>query len=384
MQPHPFQPHPLGSQLTNMSHQSYAAPSATGFISSLEGLRAIAALGVLTTHVAFQTGMDPAGTIGSILARFDFFVAVFFALSAFLLWRRRGHQPAGRYYLKRAARILPAYWVTVVSVLLFIPTGPWLANLTMTQIYVAGGLMTGLTHLWSLCVEVAFYLVLPLVAVALDRFGRRARVLWIIGAAVLSLGWAYLPVVETSLDQGLPNMQIWPPAYVCWFAVGMLAAEFEGVRFPRVPTGVWWALSLTTAWIAGQEWFGPLGLTHPTPGEFVLRILAGTAFAAFIVVPYALGSHSRLLNTGWMRALGKWSYSIFLWHLPVLTIVFPLLGLDLFSGDFLLVLLATTVITLPVAAVSYTLIEEPVMRWVGSWPARTRTQQALVTGATPE
>ena len=367
-----------------MSHQSYAAPSATGFISSLEGLRAIAALGVLTTHVAFQTGVDPAGTVGSILARFDFFVAVFFALSAFLLWRRRGHQPAGRYYLKRAARILPAYWVTVVSVLLFIPTGPWLANLTLTQIYVVGGLMTGLTHLWSLCVEVAFYLVLPLVAVALDRVGRRARVGWIVGASALSLGWAYLPVVETSLDQGLPNLQIWPPAYVCWFAVGMLAAEFEGVRFPRVPTVVWWALSLTTAWIAGQEWFGPLGLTHPTPGEFVLRVLAGTAFATFIVVPYALGSPSRLLNTGWMRALGKWSYSIFLWHLPVLTIVFPLLGLDLFSGDFLLVLLATTAITLPVATVSYTLIEEPVMRWVGSWPARTRAQQALVTSATQE
>lgn len=191
-----------------MSHQSYAAPSATGFISSLEGLRAIAALGVLTTHVAFQTGVDPAGTVGSILARFDFFVAVFFALSAFLLWRRRGHQPAGRYYLKRAARILPAYWVTVVSVLLFIPTGPWLANLTLTQIYVVGGLMTGLTHLWSLCVEVAFYLVLPLVVVALDRFGRRARVGWIVGASALSLGWAYLPVVETSLDQGLPNLQI--------------------------------------------------------------------------------------------------------------------------------------------------------------------------------
>lgn len=363
-----------------MSHQSYAAPAPAGFISSLEGLRAIAALGVLATHAAFQTGVDPAGTVGSVLARFDFFVAVFFALSAFVLWRRRDSNPPGAYYLKRVARIMPAYLLTVVSVLLFIPSGPWLANLTMTQIYVTDGLMSGLTHLWSLCVEIAFYLVVPLLAMTLGRFRRRSRILLILAAAVLSLGWAFLPVVEDSFHNGWPNMQIWPPAYACWFAVGMLAAEFEGVRFPRIPTVVWWALSLSTAWMAGQQWFGPLGLIHPTPGEFALRILAGTAFAAFIVVPYALGTSSRLLDSAFMRALGRWSYSIFLWHLPVLSIVFPLLGLNLFSGNFLLVFLATTVITIPVAAVSYVLVEEPVMAWVRGLSKKRASDMDLTSG----
>ena len=347
-----------------MSPQSYAATTPAGFISSLEGLRAIAALGVLATHAAFQTGMDPAGTVGSILARFDFFVAVFFALSAFVLWRRRGAHSVGTYYLRRAARILPAYWICVVAVLLFIPGGPWLAQLTMTQIYRVDGLMTGLTHLWSLCVEVAFYLVMPGLAWLLDRFNRRTRVLLILAAAALSLGWAWLPWVEASMGEGWPNLQIWPPAYACWFAVGMLAAEFEGVRLPRVPGMLWWVLALLIAWIAGQEWFGPLGLTHPSPGEFTLRVLAGTAFAAVIVVPPALGAPASWLDSPLMRALGTWSYSIFLWHLPVLTIVFPLLGVPLFSGNFLLVLLATTAITVPVAAVSHTLVEQPVMRWV--------------------
>ena len=56
----------------------------------LEGLRAVAAFGVILTHVAFQTGVDPATPVGAVLARFDFFVPVFFALSAFLLWR--GHR----------------------------------------------------------------------------------------------------------------------------------------------------------------------------------------------------------------------------------------------------------------------------------------------------
>lgn len=363
-----------------MSHQSYAAPAPAGFISSLEGLRAIAALGVLATHAAFQTGVDPASTVGSVLARFDFFVAVFFALSAFVLWRRRDSNPPGSYYLKRVARIMPAYLLTVVLVLLFIPTGPWLANITMTQIYVVDGLMTGLTHLWSLCVEIAFYLVVPLLAVVLGRFQRGTRITLILIGAALSLGWAFIPVVEDSIANGWPNMQIWPPAYACWFAVGMLAAEFEDVKFPRIPSVIWWLLSLLIAWMAGQEWFGPLGLVHPSPGEFVLRILAGTAFAALIVVPYALGTPSRLLNSPFMRAMGKWSYSIFLWHLPVLTIVFPLLGLDLFSGNFLLVFVATTVITVPVAAASYVLVEEPVLQWVRGLTRKNPSDMDLMRG----
>lgn len=172
-------------------------------------------------------------------------------------------------------------------------------------------------------------------------------------------------------------MQIWPPAYACWFAIGMLAAEAEGVRFPRVPRILWWVLALVVAWVAGQEWFGPLGLTHPSPGEFVLRILAGTAFATFIVVPYALGPQSTWLSSPVMMAMGTWSYSIFLWHLPILGIVFPLLGLDLFSGSFLLVFAVTVAITIPVAVVSYALVEAPVMRWVRGWIAGGRHRREL-------
>ena len=60
---------------------------------AVEGLRACAAVGVVVTHVAFQTGMS-GGITGRILGRFDLAVAVFFALSGFLLWR--GHAAAAR------------------------------------------------------------------------------------------------------------------------------------------------------------------------------------------------------------------------------------------------------------------------------------------------
>ena len=64
-----------------------------GFLPAVEGMRACAAMGVVVTHVAFQTGHS-SGAGGRLFGRFDLAVAVFFALSGFLLWR--GHAAAAR------------------------------------------------------------------------------------------------------------------------------------------------------------------------------------------------------------------------------------------------------------------------------------------------
>ena len=69
----------------------------------------------------------------------------------------------------------------------------WLANLTLTQIYVPLTLTAGLTQMWSLSVEVSFYLALPLLALLARRVPVRARIPVIAAAAVASLGWALIP-----------------------------------------------------------------------------------------------------------------------------------------------------------------------------------------------
>lgn len=107
---------------------------------------------------------------------------MFFALSGFLLWRphaakARGigqPQPTVRYWISRATRILPAYWVAVVLILLFLPGAGggyqvWLANLGLAQVFVPLTLTEGLTQMWSLSVEVAFYVLLPLFAYLMVR-----------------------------------------------------------------------------------------------------------------------------------------------------------------------------------------------------------------------
>ncbi|WP_220184875.1 acyltransferase family protein, partial [Corynebacterium sanguinis] len=218
-------------------------------------MRAVAALGIVVTHVAFQTA-----TYHPVLERFDYFVAVFYALSAFLL--TRGGQRSG-YYRRRLARLAPAYLVCVAVVLATLPelahiSPPQvLAQVFMVQIYLPDGLVAGLTQIWSLCVEVAFYLVLPLYL----RLSTPHRTLTLAVTIPLSLAWPWAIAGVTAV-----NMQIWPPSYVLWFAVGLILAELERIgvsyRGPRLPFAL---VALPVAWFAGVV--GPAGLEHPSPAE---------------------------------------------------------------------------------------------------------------------
>ncbi|WP_308606030.1 acyltransferase [uncultured Corynebacterium sp.] len=336
------------------------------FLPELEGVRALAALAVVITHVSFQTATGWAWA-----ERLDYGVAVFFVLSGFLLWRRRHAHTAGQYLLSRVARLAPLYVVCVVAVLALLPDASPLTlpqvitNLTGTQLYIADGLVPGLTQLWSLCVEFAFYAVLPLLAWLLDKLSARPRVALIAGAGVLSLFWGFLPFVA-GYESGDINTQIWPPAYFSWFAVGMLAAEAEAARVRlragRIVRPVCWAVAAGCVWLASREWFGPQGLVHPEPGEFARRIAAGAVCGACIVVPVALAPRESWLASEWMRALGRWSYGVFMWHVAVLAIAFPLLGVSAFSGaawDFAVVLAFTVVVSCVLSAATYVLVEVP-------------------------
>ena len=317
----------------------------------------MAAYGILITHVAFQTGTD-----SPLLERFDYFVAVFFVLSAFLLARGA---PTPGFYSRRLARLAPAYLVCVVTLLLCLPPlskvtpAQVAANLLLIQLYVPDGLIDGLTQMWSLCVEAAFYLVLP----AYLRLGTRGRWATLAAAVPLGLVWPHLAQLidarANALDAGL-NLQIWPFSYAPWFAVGLACAELEraGVRYggPRWPYPL---AALAVAYAAGVA--GPRGLTHPTAWEFNARVILGTAFAALMVAPFALGPRERgtLLSSAPMRCLGRWSYSLFLWHVGALYFAFPILGLELFDAPFVPILAATAALSTAVAYVSYELVEVP-------------------------
>ncbi|WP_420754049.1 acyltransferase family protein [Rhodococcus sp. O3] len=377
--------------MTNRPDAGVSPRGATGFLPALEGMRGFAAVGVLITHVAFQTGAVHDPVIGRVWGRFDLAVALFFALSGFLLWRphaaaARGYgvaQPTGRYLASRAVRILPAYWTVVCLVLLLLPGAGggwrvWVANLTLVQVFVPLTLTEGLTQMWSLSVEVAFYLVLPLLALALCRLrgdAARFRIPVILAACALSLVWVWLPVATPEHI----HHDNWLPGYLPWFGAGMLLAELAtlgGTWMHRLAArrGLMAAIAVGAFALATTPLGGPEGLTDLEPWQYNGKILLGAVMSAALLAPLTLAPRSdhRILASPAALAVGRWSYGIFIWHLAVLSIVFPVFGILPFHGHFWFVLAVTVVLSIAVASVSYALVEEPARR---EFHRRTRAKR---------
>ncbi|OBI51884.1 acyltransferase [Mycobacterium kyorinense] len=364
--------------------QSDAVGGTRRFLPAVEGMRACAAIGVVITHVAFQTGHS-SGVDGRLFGRFDLAVAVFFALSGFLLWRGHaaaarglGSRPSTGHYLRsRVVRIMPAYVVAVVVILTLLPDADhpsltvWLANLSLTQVYVPLTLTAGLTQMWSLSVEVTFYLALPILALLAGRLPVRARVPVIAGLGIASWFWGWIPYHAPA---GL-NPLNWPPAFFSWFAAGMLLAEwvYSPAALPHrlARRRVLMAVVAVTAYlVASSPLAGPAGLTPSTAGQFAVKTAMGALLAAALVAPLVLDrpdtSH-RILATAPMVTLGRWSYGIFIWHLAALTIVFPVIGEFSFRGHMPLVLVLTLIFAIAIAAVSYALVESPCREALRQW-----------------
>lgn len=341
------------------------------------------------THVAFQTGATQTAVIGRVWSRFDLAVAVFFALSGFLLWRPHAASARGmgspqtvvRYWISRATRILPAYWVAVVVVLLFLPEAGggwqvWWANLGLVQVFVPLTLTGGLTQMWSLSVEVAFYLLLPVFALTLVRLRgstARLRIPVLLAGSAASLSWAFLPIAAPEHI----HHDNWLPGYLPWFAAGMLVAELA-VGPPtwvhRMAQHRMWMLGLAAAAfvLTTTELAGPEGLVRPQPWQYAVKMALGAVMGFALIAPLVLGDTTkhRILASPFALAVGRWSYGIFIWHLAVLSIVFPVFGVAAFSGDFVYVLVLTAGMSIVIASVSYALVEEPARRAVKRWEAR--------------
>ncbi|GGC62510.1 acyltransferase [Hoyosella rhizosphaerae] len=384
-----------------------AVAGSSGFLPGCEGMRGAAALGVLLTHVAFQTGSVTESFWGRVWGRFDLAVALFFALSGFLLWRQHARAArglsaspsTGRYLRHRIVRIMPAYIVVVCAVLLLLHEARgasatvWWANLTLMQVFVPYSLVEGLTQMWSLSVELAFYLLLPLFGWGLWRLrgeAARWRVPVIVTIAVLSLAWKYIPVPTAD---GVHHDN-WLPGYLSWFAAGMILAEFATappprmVRLARIPM-LMPIVAVCAIGIAASPLAGPPGLVDLEPLEYAVKILCGAVMGYALLAPIVLaepGRHHRILASPTALMLGRWSYALFLWHVAVLMVTFPILGVPQFSGYMFPVLVLTVVLSVAVASVSYALVEEParraLLRWETARAERYRRQNGNAETAT--
>lgn len=371
-----------------------ATSTSRHYYPQMEGMRAVAALGVLTTHVAFQTGAVTWPVAGRALGRLDLAVALFFALSGFLLWQphaaaARGLRPEPlliRYARHRFWRIWPAYAVVVVVVLVLLPeahtTDPvvWLANLSLTQVFVPLSLTAGLTQMWSLSVEVLFYALLPVLAwllVSLRGPRARWRPLAVLGIGAIGLLWGPIASVIPAPDGVEP--QNWLLGHLPWFVAGLLLAELLAWRSsePAMSTGLARLCALSTNrplmlavfavafGVACTPLAGPVGMGELSARGFATKIALGAIGAYALLAPLALADGPfGFLASPVMTTLGRWSYGIFIWHVAVLAVVFQLFGIIPFSGSFVLVWAITAALSIGLAAASHAFVEDPVRRWV--------------------
>src|SRR4051812_43798713 len=309
-----------------------------GFRGDIQGLRALAVLLVLFWHARIP------GVTGGFVG-----VDVFFVISGFLITgmlvgrlRRTGRLSLVDFYARRVRRLLPAAGlvlaVTLVLTALFLPRLRWTstawdvlaANLysvnwrlagQATDYLAQGSAPSAVQHYWSLSVEEQFYLVWPLLLIFAAFWARRRRqrlglALGLTMAAVLvvSLGWSiYLTRVDPSRAYFVTTTRMWELALGGLVAVAMA----QLARLPKYAGATLGWLGLGAIAVSALTFSG--GTAFPGSAALLPTVGAAAILASGGGRGGRLGP-ALLFDTAPLRVIGAWSYSIYLWHWPLLVI----------------------------------------------------------------
>jgi len=343
-------------------------------IPGLDGLRAVAVGVVMVSHWLVP-GLLPGGFVG---------VDVFFTISGFLItsllideWDRRDRIRLGYFYARRALRLLPALAAVMVAsvVVVSIEGGmaaerhetiaglPWVtlfaanwARVTSSDPNVLGFL----PHMWSLAVEEQFYLVWPVAFTFLAaRRIRRLRIAQVLGGvAVTELAWRLVLIaghastvrvangIDTRTDGLLLGCAL---AFV--LADGRLRLGSRSHDQRRHGAGLLGAAVIAAACVSNPA-------SSPTHLAVVYAVVP--LATAAVIWDLACGPQptlSRILTCAPMRWVGRRSYGLYLWHLPILISLAGVVHSPLLRG------VIGTSLAVPLAGLSWRFLEAPVNRY---------------------
>ena len=347
------------------------SPPAERFRPDIQGLRAIAVGSVVLYHAGI--GAVSGGYIG---------VDVFFVISGFLITSHllreilaTGGLGFGRFYARRARRILPAAFVvialTLVGAVLFAPptqlpstlrdaiaTSLYVPNMLFahraTDYLAQGQAPSFYQHFWSLGVEEQFYLLWPLLLVVAFVLLRRSRARLAVAMGAVALASFAACVMVTGTDE--PTAFFWLPTRAWEFALGgLVALALAGPR--RLPRPL--AISLAALGLVGLviAIFGYDGQTR-FPGTAAALPVVGTAL--LILGGTQSGPIGRALSVRPMVFVGEISYALYLVHWPVFTLAQAARGAD--HPLPLITRLGLLALCVPAAYLLGRLVENPVRR----------------------
>ena len=349
----------------------------------LDGLRGLAALSVVAFHVWLYRPDRVTGERAALLDRVFYELHLglicFFVLSGFLLYRallRR--RDLRRYATRRIARIVPAYYASLAGCLVLyaavgfddiVPSADRLPFfLAFAQNYSGDTLMQVNPVTWTLCVEAAFYVALPLVALVRAQAARVTLLVSLVGA---TLAWNALANAGGWADLSEKTL----PAYAGHFALGMLAALWVESRRPRLSARRTAVIALGGALLViASAWWYETPALMPDVRTVVLKLPAALGFA-LVIAAVAAGAGRAV---GWLSARplvqsGVISYGIYLWHLPLIMIGNHLGVLPGGIGPRLAVVTAAA---LAAGWASWLLVERPALRRISGHTAHLDSARA--------
>jgi peptidoglycan/LPS O-acetylase OafA/YrhL len=385
--------------MTKATQRRYAA---------LDGMRGLAALTVFAVHVwiyQLPNTVELRRDSWEKTLLFEGRVAfvMFFVLSGYLLYRAFARAGLGRspavavrsYLVRRAVRIMPAYYLALagtIGLLLaagdvpgrrLVDAGEVPLFFLFGQNYSPDTLLKLNAATWTLAVEIVFYLLLPVIGLAVLRLGRSARrqavLLGLLAVAGLAwnlvdyiAGWG--PVASHSAVSFLP-----------YFACGMLVALLVEVHRAqgRAALGARASAGLVAGAVAVLV---ANGVWHATGDHASLAMevfadsAAAVAFAAVIAsLVLGTGTGARWMGCRPLAWMGEITYGVYLWHIPLL-VTARATGL-LPSG--IVLGLAVLPFAIALGASSWYLVERPLMRRAARLP-RSGSEASGVAGPTAQ